>query len=255
VRRVVQTPEQIRLAAAELDRCHRALNRLFGEPEHTRAFLPLTFQAMESGLDVPGAMRAAMRALDERFGRAEDIKATAEYDITLHAFKAAMEQLYAPLYEVEAALKRHDESAVDSAIAFLEADSWCFRSGYMKEDFVRYLRRFSLSNPQKQRLRSVMFIAIKAGPRSEFREYCRTARIVDTPRFRRTLQRMRDDSGAEDGTRKRAGWMLEALTTTGQERPLDRSFSSAGVTRPPGELITKLAGPDESSVRRMGEER
>jgi hypothetical protein len=62
-----------------------------------------------------------------------------------------------------------------------------------------------------------LLTAVRAGGRPGFRDYCRTARIVDTPRFRRVLRDIREDETGDPGARQRAGWMLDAIMRTNGE--------------------------------------
>lgn len=82
-----------------------------------------------------------------------------------------------------------DPDAVENALVFLEADPWCFRSGYAKEVLVRALRRHALSEPQRERLVAVLLAAVDVGERREFPLYCKLARRNATPALRDDLHR------------------------------------------------------------------
>lgn len=48
-------------------------------------------------------------------------------------------QLFDPFLDVPRRLRDGDQTAIESALRFLEADPWCFRSGYLKESLMRAL--------------------------------------------------------------------------------------------------------------------
>ncbi len=168
--------------------------------------------------DVPRAMRAVWSQTEDEFPDVEAVRSTPEFAAASAEFGAAMQLVYAPEFmkSVERLRKRH-ASGVEPALVFLQADPHCFRSGYLKQDLVRYLRRVPLTREQQQHLRGALLTAVRAGGRPEFRDYCRTARIVDTPRFRRVLRDIREDETGDPGARQCAGWMLDAIMRTNGE--------------------------------------
>lgn len=48
-------------------------------------------------------------------------------------------QLFDPFEDVPSRLRNGDETAIEPALRFLEADPWCFRSGYLKASLMRAL--------------------------------------------------------------------------------------------------------------------
>lgn len=104
-------------------------------------------------------------------------------------YREAYARLYSPgfLDEVQR-LKRREPTGIEYVLAFLEADPWHFRSGYLKSDLVRYLRRVDLTDDDRERLRAVIIAAWQKGPRTEYREYLRLARYLDSPEFRADLE-------------------------------------------------------------------
>ena len=98
---------------------------------------------------------------------------------------------------------------VDDAITFLEADPWCFRSGYVKEDILRRLQGVPLAKEHEDRLRKVMVHAVDVGNRREFKWHCRLARRLDNPELRQALlERL---ASTDPGVRRRAFWMVDGL--------------------------------------------
>jgi hypothetical protein len=107
------------------------------------------------------------------------------------------------------ALQAGDAAQVDPAIDYLEADPWHFRSGYVKEEILRYLPRHNLSFGQAQRLEVVLLRAVDVGDRREFRRSCRLARHLRSPELRRQLHaRLRS---VDHAVARRALWMLLAI--------------------------------------------
>ena len=93
------------MRAAELHEANRQLNELF-------EFRPAG----------PPGLTAAV------------IKASVQYKERLNAYRMAMERFYSPtLLDAVETLSAHDRSGVAEALVFLEADPWCFRSGYLKQ--------------------------------------------------------------------------------------------------------------------------
>lgn len=91
----------------------------------------------------------------------------------------ALAGLYSPdLDEIVERLRNGDPTAVEPAVVFLEADPWCFRSGYLKERLMRYLSRMSLPEAAQERLRDVITTAVGRGPRRELPMTRRLARAV-----------------------------------------------------------------------------
>jgi hypothetical protein len=54
-------------------------------------------------------------------------------------FNDAVQAFYAPFDDLPQRLRDHERGAIEPALMFLEADPWCFRSGYMKADLMRAL--------------------------------------------------------------------------------------------------------------------
>ena len=63
-------------------------------------------------------------------------------------------------------------------IAFLEVDPLFFRSGYIKEEMLRKIKRSPLTPSQSDRLRSVLHHAVENRGSREFKGYCRLAAVI-----------------------------------------------------------------------------
>ena len=72
------------------------------------------------------------------------------------AFRSAVEALYAPYDEVLAGVRAGRWSAIEEATKFLEADPWCFRSGYLKAELMHGLANTPLPSHVIQPLRKVV---------------------------------------------------------------------------------------------------
>ena len=106
-------------------------------------------------------------------------------------------------------LSEADPIAVESAVRFLEADPWFFRSGYIKADLIRHLKRCSLEESQLERLRSVVLARIAGPGRREFRAYAQLARRMATREFERAVGEA--EVSGDPGTAQRARWVLRVL--------------------------------------------
>ena len=106
-------------------------------------------------------------------------------------------------------LRAGDEQAIEMAVRFLEADPFFFRSGYIKAELLRAMRRVQLSDNQKERLRSVIVERIRSGGRREFREYCRLARSLVNSEFRQMVKK--EMASTDHSVSRRARWIEQAL--------------------------------------------
>lgn len=153
----------------------------------------------------------------ERVRRVDDLlkAAVVSGDRELHSlaaevFHKAVTAAYPPgFWEDFYRLRDGDPAGLERAVRFLEADPWFFRSGYVKADLLRFIKRTDLSPAYRRRLRRVLLAAVSHRDRREFRYYCRLARTLDDPELRQALAQRLTDSDA--GVRRRARWMLEAL--------------------------------------------
>ena len=95
-------------------------------------------------------------------------------------------------------------------VRFLEADPWCHRSGYVKQQVITAITRLDLAPPSASRLRKTL-LAVVDDPRHrrEYRAYCRLARRLATPELRAELEaRLTHPSAA---IRRHATWVLAAM--------------------------------------------
>ena len=71
-----------------------------------------------------------------------------------------------------------DPDIIEFVITFLELDPKFFRSGYIKEEMLRKLKRAALNEKHKKRLRNILCDAVEKRGSREFRRYCRLAPII-----------------------------------------------------------------------------
>ena len=125
-------------------------------------------------------------------------------------YQQALERAYPPeFWEDYQRLKSGDASGLESAISFLEADPYFFRSGYVKAWLIRAIKPPMLKSEYRQRLQTVVLNLVDRRDDRDFRAYCRLARKVDVPKLREQLTRRLTHS--DPNVRRRAGWVLEAL--------------------------------------------
>lgn len=134
----------------------------------------------------------------------EGLKTDASYQRFQQEARAAREELHSPEFEAALdGLRDGDTSGVEYAIAYLEADPWYFRSGYLKGRIARWLRQIDLSERQRERLRTVLLAALQKGSRYEQVEHRKLARRLDTSAFRAELSeraRSKDEAIARRAT-------------------------------------------------------
>jgi NAD(P)H-hydrate repair Nnr-like enzyme with NAD(P)H-hydrate dehydratase domain len=114
-------------------------------------------------------------------------------------------------------------------LRFLEADPWCFRSGYVKADLVRAAIRLDLTEAEKDRLRRVVLLVVDDPVlRRELRPYARLAVAVAGPGL---VEGLEARSSVESPViRSNARWILDALA--GRQLPRMSRIASARFRRP-----------------------
>ena len=151
---------------------------------------------------------------------------------------AAIERAYLPGFgEDVARLQAGSAAGMEGAVSFLEADPIFYRTGYIKEKLIRYIKRSMLTPGHSARLQAVVLSVVDRRDGREFRAYCRLACKVDSPEFREQLNQrltrawpsarsLTEDLPAlmlaaqkDRAVRRRARWVLEAL---GQNQPKEK---------------------------------
>ncbi|MFN0101358.1 MAG: hypothetical protein ACKV2U_04625 [Bryobacteraceae bacterium] len=154
----------------------------------------------------------AVRQTFEKVTKRSDLKhpATAKWIAAIAEFNAAQKDAYPPDFWSDLQeLRSGNAGQIETAITFLEADTMCFGSGYVKDCVLRAIKRLPLNSSQAKRLRAVVLHVASRRDGQEFRQYCRLARRLDSEEFRKALRALQS-LGNADITR-RAAWVLAAL--------------------------------------------
>ena len=153
------------------------------------------------------AQQAVSRA-SETFTRTGDVADSSRIEAASDAFARALDAFYSvDLDDIIDRLRASDHPVIAHAVTILEADPWCFRSGYLKADLMRYLARMDLPEDMRRRLRRVVVKVIARGHRRELRHTRRLARALATPKLVAQLREQRYDENAGPQAR----WVLMAL--------------------------------------------
>lgn len=110
----------------------------------------------------------------------------------------------------ETAVKAGDRSGLEYCVRFLEADPWCFGSGYAKEGLIPAIVRFDLDDDTRERLaRAVLTVVDDVRPRREIRRYGTLAKAVASADLRTKLERR--TAALDRQVRYNANKVLEAF--------------------------------------------
>lgn len=109
-----------------------------------------------------------------------------------------------------ALLKKGDSETIETAITYLEANPYYFRSGYIKEKILRLLKQATLTKKQIGQLQDILINVIQRTGRRENREYRRLAQKIADDKFRARLQKIIQDSN-DPRIIERAQHMLDGL--------------------------------------------
>jgi hypothetical protein len=108
-----------------------------------------------------------------------------------------------------ALLAAGDAQVIESAVTLLEVDPLFHRSGYIKADLLRHLKRAQLSEDQKSRLRKVVIARVQGPDSREFRHYARIAPVITDASLRNALEVSQDSTDPVEA--RHATWILQAL--------------------------------------------
>ena len=90
----------------------------------------------------------------------------------------------------EAAVKAGDIDGLEYCVRFLEADPWCFGSGYVKEALIPAIARFQLDDETRRRLgQAILTVVDDPRPRREITSFGRLAGLVGSADLQAQLQR------------------------------------------------------------------
>ncbi len=104
-----------------------------------------------------------------------------------------------------------NQDIIEFTISYLEVDPMYFRSGYIKEEMLRKIKRTTLNEKQKYRLRNLLYNAVEVRASREYKRYCRLAPIVTDEKFNNWLLNIIQN---EEGSKKsRANLMLQQINS------------------------------------------
>jgi hypothetical protein len=107
------------------------------------------------------------------------------------------------------ALLAGETTSADAALAFLSADPWFFRSGYMKSRIWQRLKRMGLNRHQEKALEEIALARLQAPARPDFWDMARCMRFRGTPRFWEAVAALARAHAHDRGGTK-AQWLLLA---------------------------------------------
>lgn len=135
-----------------------------------------------------------MNALTARIGetvkrRGESRAAWDEWKKATAAFHTYEHPVFL-LWQVEilASIRAGERNSVEGALAFLEADPFFFRSGYLKEKVLHALKRAPLAERDEARLQMIVLRAVEGRFKREFAFYARLIPRLRTAQFETDLR-------------------------------------------------------------------
>lgn len=117
--------------------------------------------------------------------------------------------VFEPVDDALERVRRDDVSGLETLMRLLGADVYCFRSGYVKADVLRFLTRAEFDEDVAERLRQVVLAVVDGPDRREFRSYIRLARRLDSPALREQLGFWLGLDSSP--TARHAAWVLDGL--------------------------------------------
>lgn len=131
------------------------------------------------------------------------------YNLAHDTLGYAIERSYPPgFWEGMSDFLAGKSEDLEAYIAFLEEDPYFFRSGYIKQEAIRGLKRTPLTESQRGRLQQAVLNVVEKGFRREFRDFCQLARRIQTEEWLAEVEAK--TSSKDKGVAVRARWVLEA---------------------------------------------
>ena len=128
----------------------------------------------------------------------------------LKCFAVAMENVLPPaLAEYVVGIRPISQVHTSEILELLDPDILFFRSGYIKQTFLRDIKRRHLSPAEWQALQGILLKLVRNRDCREFRIYCNAAAAVDDENFRSNLNSIVCSS--DKAARRRAQWMLASM--------------------------------------------
>ncbi len=123
-----------------------------------------------------------------------------------HSYTSELNELVNRVYEES---EPKDTDVIEFILSFLEVDPVFFRSGYIKEEMLKKIKRVELTEKQIYRLRNVLYSAVESRGFREFKGYCRLAPIVTNNQLNEWLSKKINSS--EGAVKSRAKLMLKQI--------------------------------------------
>lgn len=185
---------------------------LHPELRHLRRSDPPVELTIERMQELAEHLNHAMDGIPSNWRLQKPSEAKIEHLARVGWYHELLKALYEPMW-VALEGPPGDPERLERLVQFLEADVYCHRSGYMKSDAIRAIRRIpTIAEPVRSRLQRVVIRLIDGPDRREFRDYIRLAKKVDDHALREQI-RTRANSEFEIVARH-ARWMLEELSSS-----------------------------------------
>ena len=84
-----------------------------------------------------------------------------------------------------------DRGVIEDCLLYLEVDPWHFRSGYLKEELIRVLKKCPLLERDITRVHRLILNICRGQDRREFRRFCALARRFWTKDFEQQVEQHR----------------------------------------------------------------
>jgi hypothetical protein len=182
-------------------------NKKQDEEKQVVAFAALGKKAHDAHVKVKTAFKSGLRKDDPL-----------AYQALLTAFGKAQSDVFLLIFKdgthFDDRIRKGDNETVDGAIAFLTADPYFFRSGYMKQVVLRRLKQAPLTRQQTERLQTLVLDAITQPHRFQFADYARLAAAIASTDFLTKVEAL--CASPKDDVRARALRVFE-LAKQGQK--------------------------------------
>lgn len=138
------------------------------------------------------------------------------------------------------------KNLLEFVVCFLEVDPWFYSSGYLKQIFLRRLKRSDLDEAIKGRLRMVLLDAVDRRGTREFRDYCRLAAVIGDEDLVSVLEKASESTNG--AVASRAKLMLSTIRQRQGRRVVairlrdDRTAGPAGHQGPSEATATQHPG-------------
>lgn len=123
-----------------------------------------------------------------------------------HSYVSALDSYIDEIYNQKVLA---DDRIIEFSISFLEINPMFFRSGYIKEEVIRKIRRSHLDGDQIERIRNVILNAVKCRGTREYRRYCRLMLAFGSDELAKEIEYLTNSN--QGPVRSRAKMMINCL--------------------------------------------